>query len=29
MTPERIRRIASLALETRADILRDLGVQGV
>ena len=29
MTPERIRRIAALALETRADILRDLGVQGV
>ena len=28
-TPERIRRIAALALETRADILRDLGVQGV
>jgi len=26
MTPERIRRIAALALETRADILRDLGV---
>lgn len=25
MTPERIRRIAALALETRADILRDLG----
>ena len=29
MTPERIRRIAALALETRSDILRDLGVQGV
>lgn len=26
MTPERIRRIAALALETRTDILRDLGL---
>ena len=27
MTAERIRRISTLALETRADILRDLGIQ--
>lgn len=27
MTPERIRRVAALALETRADILRDMGLQ--
>ena len=27
MTTERIRRISTLALETRADILRDLGIQ--
>ena len=26
MTPERIRRVAALALDTRTDILADLGV---
>ena len=28
MTPERVRRIADLALETRGDILHDLGYAG-
>ena len=29
MTDERIRRISALALETRADILHDLGLEPV